>query len=72
MANDTVLHIPSGETWTVCGVHKNGRTLIPCGYPFPTLAKVEDCIVVKKSSEPQNNEEKAALRKHGLDNYLEE
>ena len=71
MANDTVLHIPSGETWVVCGVNKDGCTLIPCGYPFPTIAKVKDCIVISKSNEPQNNEQKAALRKHNLDNYLE-
>lgn len=33
--NDVVLHKPSGEKWVVAGVHYDGKTLIPKGYPFP-------------------------------------
>ena len=36
--NDTILHKPTGETWVVCGVDREKGKLIPCGYPFPSLA----------------------------------
>ena len=69
--NDTVLHIPSGETWVVCGVNHTTQTIIPCGYPFPSVAKIKDCIVINKSSEPQNQEQKNALQKYGYETYIE-
>lgn len=43
MPNDFVRHIPTGEEWVVCGVCYEIDELIPCGYPFPSLAKISDC-----------------------------
>lgn len=43
MPNDTVKHRPSGEIWVVCGVNHESGNLVPMGYPFPSIAKVEDC-----------------------------
>ena len=48
-ADDVVLHKPSGETWVVCGVDRAASELIPCGYPFPTIAKLADCELVSPS-----------------------
>ena len=46
--SDVVLYKPTGETWVVCGVDHEKGELIPCGYPFPTLAKLEDCELVEE------------------------
>ena len=73
MPSDVVLHRPTGETWTVCGVdHKAGR-LIPCGYPFPTVARIEDCEVIERHYETQyqTEEQIKALRKHGLTSFID-
>lgn len=73
MPSDIVLHRPTGETWTVCGVdHKAGR-LIPCGYPFPTVARVDDCEVVERHYETQyqTEEQIRALQKHGLTSFID-
>lgn len=51
-ANDVVKHIPTEEQWLVCGINLKDETLIPCGYPFPTIAKIKDCILVEKGEEP--------------------
>lgn len=40
MPNDTVKHRPSGEIWVVCGVNHESGSLVPMGYPFPSIAKV--------------------------------
>jgi len=72
--NDTVLHKPTGETWVVCGVNRDKGTLIPCGYPFPSMARLEDCELVERRYEddPQSVEEIKALRGHGLNSYVDE
>lgn len=71
--NDTVLHRPSGETWVVCGVNREQGALIPCGYPFPTRANLADCELVERGyeQEPQTVEQIKALRKHGLESYID-
>lgn len=46
--NDFVRHTPTGEEWVVCGVDYRRNELIPSGYPFPTMAKIEDCVLFKK------------------------
>lgn len=71
--NDTVLHRPSGETWVVCGVDHEKGELIPCGYPFPTLAKLNDCELVEERYhiECQSEEQIKALQKHGLDRFID-
>ena len=71
--NDIVLHKPSGETWVVCGVDREKSELIPCGYPFPTLAKLSDCELVEKRYhvECQSEEQIKALQKHGLDRFID-
>lgn len=69
--NDTVLHRPSGETWVVCGVDNYKGELIPCGYPFPSLAKLSDCELIESGDGKQPKEYADALRKHGLDRFVE-
>lgn len=72
--SDTVLHRPSGEHWVVCGVDPERDELIPCGWPFPTLAKLSDCELVEErySKEGQPEALKEALRKHALFRFVEE
>ena len=71
--NDIVRHKPSGETWVVCGVNHSKDELIPCGYPFPTLGKVSDCELIEERYhiEPQSEEQIKALKKHGLDRFID-
>lgn len=71
--NDIVLHKPSGEEWVVCGVDHSKDELIPCGYPFPTVAKISDCelVVENYSVEPQTEEQIKALQKHGLYRFID-
>ena len=73
MPSDVILHRPTGETWTVCGVdHKAGR-LIPCGYPFPTVARIEDCEVIERHYETQyqTEEQIKALQKYELTSFID-
>lgn len=70
-ANDVVFHVPSGETWVVCGADNEKGTVIPCGYPFPSMAKISDCKLIAPGVQPQDEEMKSALRKHGLLSYIE-
>lgn len=72
-ANDTVKHIPSGETWVVCGVNYGTGELIPCGYPFPSVAKISDCELIEEGYEtkPQSEEMIKALQKHGMVNFID-
>ena len=71
--NDVVLHKPSGEKWVVCGVDHSKDELIPCGYPFPTLAKISDCVLIEERYyiEPQTEVQIQALRIHGLDRFID-
>lgn len=69
-AGDTVKHIPSGETWILCGANNERGEVIPCGWPFPTLAKAEDCILLKRGGPKE--EYKRALKSIGLDSYIGE
>lgn len=73
MPNDTILHKPTNETWIVCGVNIQNGTLIPFGYPFPTIAKTEDCELLEYGyeSNPQSLEQIQALQKEGLTNYID-
>lgn len=70
-ANDFVLHIPSGEEWVVCGVNYEQGYLIPCGYPFPSMARISDCELIESRNKPQDEDMINALRKHGLESYIE-
>lgn len=71
--SDTVLHKPSGETWVVCGVDHDKGELIPCGYPFPTLAKLSDCELIEEgyTAHGQPKEYIEALQKHGLERFID-
>ncbi len=71
--NDVVLHKPTGEKWVVCGVNYEQGRLIPCGYPFPTVAKIEDCELIEEHyhAKSQTEEQIAALKKHGYDSYID-
>lgn len=73
MPNDIVKHKPTGETWVVCGVNHTDGLLIPCGYPFPTVAKVEDCELIEKRHhiEYQSEEYIKTLLEKGLSNYVD-
>lgn len=66
---DHVLHKPTGEEWVVAGVNK--KNLIPCGYPFPSMADLNDCELIKSNNRPQTEETKKALRAHGLASFIE-
>ena len=68
--NDIVRHIPTGETWVVCGVNVEKGKLIPCGYPFPSMANISDCEIIERRNEPQTEEEIDALKRHGLEGYI--
>ena len=70
-ANDIVFHRPTGEEWVVCGVNEELGTLIPCGYPFPSLADVSDCELKESCELPQPEDYNQALRRHGLESYIE-
>lgn len=70
-ANDFVKHIPSGEEWVVCGVNYEKGDLIPCGYPFPTCAKISDCILTESRNKPQDEDMINALRKSGCESFIE-
>ena len=70
--NDIVLHKPSGEKWVVCGVNYNKGQLIPCGYPFPTVAWIDDCVLMESDDAPQTEEMKNALIRCGSLSFIEE
>lgn len=71
--NDIVFHKPSKEKWVVVGVHFDGKTLIPKGYPFPSIAKTEDCELIESRylTELQSKDTIKALREHGLEAYID-
>lgn len=71
--SDIVLHKPSGEKWVVCGVDHEAGELIPCGYPFPTLAKISDCELVEDgyTAYGQPEEYITALMKKGLYRFID-
>lgn len=73
MPNDTVRHRPSGEEWVVCGVNYEKGDLIPCGYPFPSIARIEDCDLVEKRYDKggQKLEYIEALQKAGLPSFID-
>ena len=73
MPNDVVLHKPSGEKWVVAGVNHELGTLIPRGYPFPTVAKVCDCEIIQWRYEAHYQEKETieALIKEGLQSYVD-
>jgi len=60
--NDYVLHNPTGEEWVVCGINYEKGYLVPCGYTFPSMAKITDCELTGSSGKPQDDEQKEALR----------
>ena len=71
--SDVVLHKPSGEKWVVCGVDYEKGELIPCGYPFPTLAKLADCELVEEhyTVKGQPEEYIKALQREHLDRFID-
>ena len=71
--NDVVLHKPTGEKWVVAGVHYDGKTLVPMGYPFPSIADVADCELVEShyASRPQEENVIRSLLAHGMESYVD-
>lgn len=71
--NDVVLHKPTGEKWVVAGVHYDGKTLVPMGYPFPSIADVSDCELVEShyASRPQEENVIRSLLAHGMESYVD-
>lgn len=55
--NDIVLHKPSGEKWVVAGVNVYDGKLVPKGYPFPSVANIEDCELLERRYEFECQEE---------------
>lgn len=56
----------------MCGVNRERGELIPCGYPFPTIAKIEDCELIEDgyTAYGQPEEYIRALQAHGLDDFI--
>ena len=73
MPNDIVMHKPSGETWSVAGVCHEDGTLVPKGYPFPSVAKCSDCELIEQNYEAhyQTEETIKALMDHGMNRYVD-
>lgn len=71
-SGDFALHKPTGEEWVVAGVNKEQNRLIPCGYPFPSMAKLDDCELTKSRGLKQTDEIKKALRQHGCESFIEQ
>lgn len=71
--NDVVLHKPSGEKWVVAGVHYDGNSLIPKGYPFPCVAQTADCELLERhyTSKPQEEKMIRVLMECGLNAYID-
>ena len=71
--NDTVLHRPTGETWVVAGVSLSTGELVPSGYPFPSVAKIEDCDLLEKGYEakPQDKDVIEAFQKEGMLKFID-
>ena len=70
--SDVVLHKPSGEKWVICGVNYEQGKVIPCGFPFPTLGKLEDCELIEKyeGSDKQPDGWIDALKSRGFDHFI--
>ena len=73
MPNDVVKHKPTGETWVVAGVNHQTGELIPMGYPFPSIAKTDDCEILERRYETESQSEKVIedLKKRGLLNFID-
>lgn len=71
--NDIVLHKPTGEKWIVAGVHNDGKSLIPKGWPFPTVAKTEDCELLEEryTTKPQEESVIKVLMEEGMQAYVD-
>lgn len=71
--NDVVLHKPSGEKWVVAGVNQEAGYLIPCGWPFPSFARIDSCELAERNyeQEPQRKEVILQLLHKGLDGYVD-
>lgn len=71
--SDIVLHKPTGETWVVCGVDRERGELIPCVYPFPTIAKIDDCELITEgyTAYGQPEEYIEALQERGLLRFID-
>ncbi len=53
-AADTVLHVPSGETWEL-GCDETGGRVLPNGWPS-TIAKASDCKLVKAATDAERDD----------------
>ena len=73
MPNDVVKHKPTGETWVVAGVNHLTKEVVPKGYPFPTIARIEDCEIIERRYEFEVQEEDVidAFRKEGMLNFID-
>ena len=71
--NDIVLHKPSGEKWVVAGVNHEAHSLIPKGYPFPSVARIEDCELLERRYEFERQDEKLIkfFRDNGMNGYID-
>lgn len=71
--NDIVLHKPTGEKWVVAGVNREAHSLIPKGYPFPSVARIEDCELLERRYEFERQDEKLIkfFRDNGMNGYID-
>ena len=71
--NDIVLHKPSGEKWVVAGVNREAHSLIPKGFPIPSVARIEDCELLERRYEFERQDEKLIkfFRDNGMNGYID-
>lgn len=69
---DTVHHHPTNEDWVVCGVNNETCELIPCGYPFPSMANISDCRLIESIAITKEEKSKYdnALKKAGRESFI--
>ena len=73
MPNDIIIHKPSGETWVVAGVNHQTKEVVPKGYPFPSVAKLDDCEIIERryEIECQGVDVINAFKKAGMINFID-
>lgn len=73
MPNDLIKHKPTGEIWVVAGVNHATHEVVPMGYPFPSIAKMEDCEIIERHYEAESQSVAVinAFKKEGMLNFID-
>lgn len=68
---DVVYHKPTGETWVLAGVNEKEGTVVPKGYPFPAIAQISDCELLRSGTGEQDESSREAFRTLGMVSFIE-